>query len=164
MEKITKLAPNQVFVFGSNLAGKHGRGAAKQALKWGARYGKGEGLCGQTYGIPTKDRNLNVLSLEQIAKHINRFIKFAKQHPNLEFLVTEIGCGLAGYKPKDIAPLFRKALKVHNIKLPDRFIEILMVCPYCDILLVQHNNGPQWYCPQCGHRNYLLYGCTDEVI
>ena len=122
---ITKLKENQIFVFGSNLAGRHGRGAAKQALKWGAKYGQGEGLMGQTYGIPTKDRKLRVLSIEQIRSKVDRFIEFAKLNPDLEFLVTPIGCGLAGYRYKDIAPLFKDALNISNIILPKEFLEIL---------------------------------------
>jgi hypothetical protein len=96
-----------IFVFGSNLAGRHGRGAAFTAKKfWGAKNGVGEGLQGNAYGIPTKDRDLKVLSLSQIRKSVRRFVEFTYQHPNKTFLITAIGCGLAGYSPSQIAPMF----------------------------------------------------------
>lgn len=105
-DPVHTLYANQVFVFGSNRAGRHGRGAAKDALKWGAKPGQGEGLMGQTYGIPTKGRKLEVLSLRAIGMAVARFLRFAVAHPESIFLVTPIGCGLAHYKPRDIAPLF----------------------------------------------------------
>lgn len=121
-ETITKLRENEIFVFGSNLSGRHGKGAAKQALSWGARWGQASGLQGKTYGIPTKDASIRrTLSVSEIKPFVDRFIEFAKENPHLTFLVTEIGCGLAGYKPKDIAPLFKAALVIDNIKLPERF-------------------------------------------
>lgn len=121
-ELITKLEPNQVFVFGSNLSGKHGKGAAKTALTWGAKWGQAAGLQGRTYGIPTKDASVrNVLTVNQIKLFVDEFIKFAKDNPNLIFLVTEIGCGLSNYKPKEIAPLFKDAIGIENIHLPKRF-------------------------------------------
>lgn len=122
---ITQLGPKEVFVFGSNEAGRHGRGAAFTARQWGARCGKGVGHWGQTYAIPTKDKDLKVLTLRQIQKYISDFIIYASNNPNLNFLVTRIGCGLAGYKDEQIAPLFREALKYNNIILPDIFIKIL---------------------------------------
>lgn len=118
--KITKLEPNQIFVFGSNLAGRHGRGAALDALrKFGAKNGQGLGLMGQSYGIATKTGTLKVMSLRQIETQIERFVKFAKDNPELEFLVTPIGCGLAGYKSKEIAPLFKEV--PNNVSLPESF-------------------------------------------
>lgn len=120
---ITQLGDNEIFVFGSNRAGRHGRGAAKDALKWGARHGVGEGICGKTYGIATKDRNLAVLSLREIGINVDRFLRCAKEWPGLTFLVTEIGCGLAGYSPKDIAPFFANATP--NVHLPERFWRVL---------------------------------------
>lgn len=124
---IIKLEPGEIFVFGSNLAGRHGRGAAHQAMrKFGAIYGVASGLQGRSYGIPTKDRNMRILSVGQIEPHVNRFIKFAIQNPQYKFLVTEIGTGLAGYKYKDIAPLFRDALVVENIFLPENFLKVLI--------------------------------------
>ena len=121
-ENIKKLEDGQVFVFGSNLGGKHGKGAAKTALTWGAKYGQANGLQGRTYGISTKDKSVRrVLSVAEIKPIVDEFIEFAKANPQLTFLVTEIGCGLSGYKPKDIAPLFEKAVDIENIHLPARF-------------------------------------------
>lgn len=125
MEKITELKPNEVFVFGSNLAGKHGKGAAKDALKWGAVYGVEEGLKGQTYAIPTKDKNIKPMYLFIIREYVNNFINFANENPHLTFLVTEIGCGLARYSPFDIAPLFDECLDMDNVKLPEVFYNVL---------------------------------------
>lgn len=121
-ENITNISDNQVFVFGSNLGGKHGKGAAKTALGWGAKWGQASGLQGKTYGIPTKDASIRrTLSITEIKPFVDEFIIFAKQNPNLCFLVTEIGCGLAGMKPKEIAPLFKEAITIQNIFLPHRF-------------------------------------------
>lgn len=125
-DKILELKNNEIFVFGSNLSGAHGAGAARTAVyKFGAINGKGTGIQGRSYGIPTKDRNINTLSISKITPHINRFIKFAIKNPNKTFLVTEIGCGLAGYKPKDIAPLFKEAKEINNIHLPKKFWDII---------------------------------------
>lgn len=119
---ITKLDINQVFVFGSNEGGNHGKGAAKTAMKWGAKWGQSEGIQGRTYGIPTKPRDLRqVLSIVQIKPYVDKFIAYAKEHPELTFLVTEIGTGYSKYKPKDIAPLFEEAIEIQNIHLPARF-------------------------------------------
>lgn len=94
-----------IFVFGSNLAGKHGKGAALEArLKYGAIYGQGEGLQGQSYAIPTKDERLKPRSLVQIADSIEQFKTFAREHPELQFQITPIGTGLAGYKREEILP------------------------------------------------------------
>lgn len=99
-----------VFVFGSNLAGRHGAGAARAARLWyGAHPGQGEGLAGGSYALPTKDASLVSLPLAQVAVHVERFLSFARAHPDLEFLVTRVGCGLAGYADRDIAPLFSMA-------------------------------------------------------
>lgn len=125
-ENITELNSNEIFVFGSNLGGKHGKGAAKTALTWGAKWGQAKGLQGRTYGIPTKSYNVSrVLSISEIKPFVDEFILFAKENPNLIFLVTELGCGLSGYKPKDIAPLFKDAIGVKNIYLPKRFLHKL---------------------------------------
>lgn len=122
-DNITELGINEIFVFGSNLSGRHGKGAAKQALTWGAKWGQASGLQGRTYGIPTKDASVRrTLSVDEIKWYVDEFIDFAMEHPDLVFLVTEIGCGLAGYKPKDIAPLFRDATLLLNVRLPKRFI------------------------------------------
>jgi hypothetical protein len=120
-ENITQIAPNEVFVFGSNEKGVHGKGGAKTALTWGAKWGQASGLQGRTYGIPTKDKSIRVLPLNEIEPYVDEFIEFAKKNKHLTFFVTEIGCGLANYKPKDIAPLFESAINVENIHLPARF-------------------------------------------
>lgn len=121
-ENIKSLSENQIFVYGSNLSGNHKKGAAKTALGWGAKMGKGKGLQGKTYGIPTKNANVRkTLTINEIKVFVDEFIDFAKANENLIFLVTEIGCGLAGLKPKDIAPLFKEAANIVNIHLPARF-------------------------------------------
>lgn len=103
-----------VFVFGSNEAGRHGAGAAKFAMEHhGAIYGVGEGLQGDSYGIPTKDGNIKTLPLTDIHEYVRRFIQFARRNPTMDFNVTRIGCGLAGYKDMDIAPLFFSAPKAN---------------------------------------------------
>lgn len=118
---ITELKPNEIFVFGSNLQGYHGGGAARLAMnKWGAVWGQGTGLQGQTYAIPTMQGGT-----ETIRPYIDQFIKFAQNDPERTFLVTEIGCGIAGFRPADIAPLFKSAINIPNIWLPQRFWEIL---------------------------------------
>lgn len=124
---ITELGPNEIFVFGSNERGIHGAGAAKQALKWGAKYGEGFGKFGQTYAIPTKDRNIKTLSLSKIQSYVNIFLEDSRDYFNygnqLTFLVTDIGCGLAGYTPEEIAPMFE--LTTPNVLLPNNFKKIL---------------------------------------
>lgn len=121
-DNISKLKEGEIFVFGSNQSGRHGKGAAKTALGWGAVYGQAEGLQGRTYGIPTKDSSIRrTLSVSEIEPYVKRFIEYATDHPELTFLVTEIGCGLAGLKPKEIAPLFSEAITIENIHLPRRF-------------------------------------------
>lgn len=118
---ITTLRPDQVFVFGSNLAGRHGKGAALQALQlFGAKYGQGTGIQGQTYAIPTKDESIRSMKVEKIAKHVAYFIWYAVQRPELEFLVTRVGCGLAAHADADIAPLFFGA--PDNVRLPESWI------------------------------------------
>lgn len=121
-ENITNISDNEVFVFGSNLSGIHGKGAAKTALKWGAKWGQSNGIQGKTYAIPTKDASIRrTLTIEEIKPFVDEFIEFAKANENLIFFVTEIGCGLAGLKPKEVAPLFKDAVNVFNIHLPPRF-------------------------------------------
>lgn len=116
----------QIFVFGSNLAGRHGKGAALCAVnEHGAIYGQGEGLQGNSYAIPTKTENLFTLNIWNINYYVAKFILFAWNHPDLYFNVTPIGCGLAGYKPTDIAHMFREALSLPNVKLPKEFLEVL---------------------------------------
>jgi len=115
---------SDVFVFGSNLQGRHGKGAALHALKYfGAIYGIGEGRQGNSYAIPTKETPYKSLPLVDIQKHINKFFDHAKEKYWESFHVTPIGCGLAGYTPKEIAPMFRNAPE--NINLPQSFLDIL---------------------------------------
>jgi hypothetical protein len=121
-EEISELKEGEIFVFGSNLSGRHGKGAAKTALGWGAIWGQASGLQGRTYGIPTKDHSIKrTLSISEIKPFVEEFTEFARKNPNLLLLVTEVGCGLAGYKPKVIAPLFEEASKLQNVHLPHRF-------------------------------------------
>ncbi len=120
-EKITYLNSNEVFVFGSNESGRHGKGAAKTAMKWGAVYGQAEGLQGMTYGIPTVNATItDKLPIEKIKYYVNNFLDFAMKN-QYTFLVTPIGTGLAGWTIEDIAPLFRGTLALTNVYLPKRF-------------------------------------------
>jgi hypothetical protein len=113
-----------IFVFGSNLAGRHGKGAALVARNaWGAVYGNGVGPQGQSYAIPTKDERLKTLPLATIKKHVDDFLAHALRRPYDRFIVTAIGCGLAGYHPQDIAPMFANATP--NCILDRRFLAIL---------------------------------------
>jgi len=123
---VKRIKEPEVFVFGSNLAGIHGKGAARQALKWGAVTGVAEGISGSTYAIPTKDKTVRKsLSVKAINNYVDRFIKYAAENEDKVFLVTEIGCGLAGFTPDDIAPMFINALDMDNVKLPKRFWNII---------------------------------------
>ena len=118
---IDSLKENEIFVFGSNLAGMHGGGAARIArLHFGAVMGKGVGLQGQSYAIPTMQGGV-----ETIRPYVDRFIAYAKRHPEKHFLVTPIGCGIAGFEAEDIAPLFKKAKEMKNISLPESFWEVI---------------------------------------
>lgn len=121
-ENIISLKENEVFVFGSNLKGQHGGGAAKLAYKkWGAKWGIGIGHKGQTYAIPTKRDFAHAMPLDEIRPFVDQFIHYAKANPDQIFLVTKIGCGLAGYDIVDIAPLFDQAYGINNILLPIEF-------------------------------------------
>lgn len=120
-EFITELKPDEVFVFGSNLAGMHGGGAAHVAFKkFGAVMGCGVGLRGQSYAIPTMQGGV-----ETIKPYVDEFITFASAHPELFFYVTRIGCGIAGFRDKEIAPLFKEAIGLENVCLPETFVRIL---------------------------------------
>ena len=126
MNPITELARNEIFVFGSNEVGIHGAGAAKTARElFGAKHGVGIGRTGQCYAIPTKDFSMHTLPLEAIQHYINDFLIYTDNHPELLFLVTPIGTGLAGYTHEQIAPLFKSALHSYNISLPEEFVKIL---------------------------------------
>ncbi len=99
-----------IFVFGSNLAGRHGAGAALYAHDcYEAEYGVGQGRTGQSYAIPTKDELIHTLPLDRIVNYVTEFLQYTYTHPEEEFFVTRIGCGLAGYKNEQIAPMFRGA-------------------------------------------------------
>ena len=118
---VVSLKPNEVFVFGSNLGGFHGGGAARAAYnKFGAIWGQGVGMQGKSYAIPTMQGGV-----ETIAPYVDEFIEYARNHPDKRFLVTEICCGIAGFTPEEIAPLFAKAVDVDNITLPQRFWEVI---------------------------------------
>lgn len=112
------MVKGRIFVFGSNLAGRHGKGAALAArVEHGARYGVGVGPTGNAYAIPTRGRRLEVLPLSAITGHVADFLRYAGERPDLSFQVTKIGCGLAGYSEAQIAPLFAGAPA--NCELPD---------------------------------------------
>ena len=120
-ERIDALAPGQVFVFGSNLQGHHAGGAAAFALdRFGAIWGQGVGLQGRSYAIPTMQGGV-----ETIKPYVDQFVAFAEQHPEMTFLVTPIGCGIAGFRPEEIAPLFAGAVALPNVWLPRSFWKVL---------------------------------------
>lgn len=120
-DRITELKPNEIFVFGSNLQGAHGGGAAYIAYeKFGAVWGQGVGLQGQSYAIPTMQGGVKT-----IKPYVDEFIRFAKAHKEYMFLVTRIGCGIAGFAAEQIAPLFYHAMDVENIILPEDFAQIV---------------------------------------
>lgn len=113
-----------IYVFGSNLSGRHGRGTALRAREYyGAVSGKGVGLQGASYAIPTKDHALRGLPLEQIAHYVSRFIEFAREHAEMTFEVTRVGCGMAGYSDRQVAPLFTGAPK--NCRMPEEWESFL---------------------------------------
>ena len=119
--QVNVLADGEIFVFGSNAQGLHMGGAARFAMeKFGAGWGIGEGLQGKSYAIPTME------GLENLAPAVQRFTSFAKQHKELKFFVTAIGCGIAGYQPEEIAPLFWEAARLQNVYLPLSFWKIIM--------------------------------------
>jgi hypothetical protein len=109
-----------IFVFGSNLAGVHGAGAALEAKRhWGAKYGVGVGRTGQAYAVPTKDLTIQTLPLVEIRMYVHDFIEYAAANPDLRFLVTKIGCGLAGHSEDAIKPMFSDARELANVVLPE---------------------------------------------
>lgn len=115
-DRIAKLGENEFFVFGSNIQGAHGGGSAWFAHKaFGAEWGVGEGLTGRTYALPTME------GAASLKKAVNNFIACAKQHPEFTFLVTAVGCGIAGYTPNEVAPLFKEATSLENVYLPQIF-------------------------------------------
>src|SRR4051812_8087635 len=125
----------EIFVFGSNLAGRHGKGAAKAAAEqFGAVYGQGVGRQGNSYAIPTKDKYLHTLPLHTIAGYVRDFLDYARAHPELQFNVTRVGCGLAGYSDAHIAPMFRDAPE--NCKLDSRWDKVHRI-----MNLLGHSDG-----------------------
>lgn len=130
---VTELKDDEIFVFGSNTQGLHGGGAARVAHeKFSARWGLGEGRSGRCYAIPTVNfhgdhsaKNKRPVGLREIESSVHKFIRFTKRQSKSIFLVTEIGCGIAGYKVEQIAPMFANAITCSNIYLPERFWEIL---------------------------------------
>jgi hypothetical protein len=127
-EKITDLNSDEIFVFGSNESGIHGAGAALQAVNnFGAVHGVGFGHKGQSYAIPTKDFYVNTLDLSYIKVYVSLFIKEVEADTlGYQYLVTEVGCGLAGYNPEDIAPFFKNVMGNPNVSLPQSFQDILI--------------------------------------
>ncbi len=125
-ERVTSLPNGYIFVFGSNLAGRHGKGAALDAVKlFGAQYGVGLGIAGKSFAIPTKDAFLRTLDIVSIRNHIQVFRTFVEANPHLTFYLTPIGCGLAGYSAADIAPLF----------LPLRHLDIIFPISFQQFLI-----------------------------
>ena len=117
-ENITELGPDEIFVFGSNLAGRHAGGAARVAReRFGAVMGQGVGLQGQSYAIPTMQGGV-----ETIKPYVDEFIELAREWDQTTFYVTRIGCGIAGFKDSEIAPLFAEALDLYNVRLPESFV------------------------------------------
>lgn len=120
-DMISALAENEIFVFGSNLAGANAGGAASVAhVRFGAVWGQGVGLQGQSYAIPTMQGGV-----ETIKPYVDEFVSFAAEHKEYKFLVTRIGCGIAGFTPDEVAPLFVGALDLENVILPQDFVEVL---------------------------------------
>jgi len=121
----------KIFCFGSNLAGIHGAGAAHVAMTlYGAKWGEGVGHHGNSYGIPTKDERIRTLPLARVVEYVDNFIVYARKNPELTFYVTKIGCGLAGFKESDIAPLFVECLNLANVLLPRDFLNIIAKAGY----------------------------------
>ena len=118
--RIGSLGENEIFVFGSNIQGAHGGGAAWYAYKnFGAQWGVGEGITGRTYALPTMEGEASMKAA------VERFTECARQHTELTFLVTAVGCGIAGYTPAEVAPLFAEAAKLENVYLPQVFVDVL---------------------------------------
>ena len=120
-DHITHLEPDEIFVFGSNLQGMHAGGAARIAYnKFGARWGQGVGIPGQSYAIPTMQGGV-----ETIKPYVDEFIKLAREWDQNTFYVTRIGCGIAGFTDRQIAPLFDEAYDLYNVRLPESFAKII---------------------------------------
>ena len=146
-DRITELKQNEIFVFGSNLAGAHGGGAARLAYNcFGAIWGQGTGLQGQSYAIPTMQGGV-----ETIKPYVDDFICFAQTRPDLKFYVTQIGCGIAGFTVYEIAPLFTKAIDLENVILPKEFVEVF-------------TSGDKYYLERFIHaQNYMYNQALQEI-
>ena len=119
-DRIAQLGDNEIFVFGSNVQGFHGGGAAWYAHNnFGAEWGVGEGLTGRTYALPTMEGKAS------LTHAVQKFTECARQHPELTFLVTAVGCGIAGYTPDEVAPLFKEAAALENVYLPQVFVDVM---------------------------------------
>ena len=116
------LKPDEVFAFGSNLAGMHGGGSARMAhMLFGAKMGQGVGMQGQSYAIPTMQDDINTIR----PYYVEQFIQYAEEHPELFFYITHIGCGIVGFQDKETAPLSAHAVGLRNVCMPYSFIEHL---------------------------------------
>lgn len=119
--RIESLGENEIFVFGSNLAGMHGGGAARIAFdRFGAEWGVGVGLTGKCYAIPTMHGGV-----DKIAPYVDEFVDFARSHREMKFLVTRVGCGIAGFTDEQMAPLFKGAVDLENVLLPKSFVRVI---------------------------------------
>lgn len=119
--RIESLGENEIFVFGSNLQGSHGGGAARIAFdRFGAEWGVGVGLTGKCYAIPTMHGGV-----EEIAPYVDEFVDFARSHREMKFLVTRVGCGIAGFTDEQMAPLFKGAVDLENVLLPRSFVRVI---------------------------------------
>ena len=140
---IEELSTNEIFVFGSNLQGLHDGGAARMAReRFGAIMGQGVGLQGQSYAIPTMQDGIDA-----IKPYIDDFITFAKTHANLHFIVTRVGCGIAGFRDEDIAPLFQEATSLTNVSLPKEFVDVLIEIRYIywELYRIAHHAFTRYY-------------------
>lgn len=126
-ENVSALAENEFFVFGSNLNGYHGAGAAYTAHKlFDAEMGVGEGITGKCYAFPTKDKNMNPVSIADFSSSVKKLKEVINANPNKHFLITRVGCGLAGFRDYEVAPLFKEFLELPNVSLPSEFLNILI--------------------------------------
>ena len=164
--RVTRLASNEVFVFGSNLQGLHGGGAAHYAYEhFGAEWGQGVGLYGQSYAIPTMQGGVAT-----IKPYVDGFIQFATAHSELDFLVTEIGCGIAGFTPQDIAPLFFRIIEddIRNVYLPESFYAVYedgsrdVYYKVCECHAIYPYT--QKICPYCGSDTIMGNLCGNKDI
>lgn len=124
-DNITSLLPNEIFVFGSNMNGAHAGGAAKIAMRWGAKWGEPDGIQGQTYALPTMDIYFKPLDLDTVKRNVIVLLACVQNHKREHFLITKVGCGIAGFTIEQIAPLFKDFTVLHNCSLPKEFIDII---------------------------------------